>query len=267
MALLFLLVAVVCELVPRVRGTRISRGVAHHAQVEVLSNSNAIDDEQLLACVVGDTKDKIIIHGKDKPFWDYFYTKEDYYTFYRHGETRSIDCKTYAPPPKASSALRHLTTPPLGDDMIGLISSFDNSAVHCRPCRVVTFKPKFLDMCNAPKIGGPAKEQRDQFLKVQIKVFEEGGFCKAHRSFVEHGHTLQSCMKRGAQFVEEAGEYFKDARRFAVCDMQPESTSQTLIKETEDNLLSLQKVMDEHRKFIDEHKQDILHINHVFEGL
>lgn len=212
MPLFLLIVNLMCGLAPGLRSTSINKGVTSG-----LSRGTAVDDEKLLACVV--TNDKIIIQAEDRPFWDYFYTKESFYNS-GNGTTQSINCQAHTPPLKSSFALRNLSNPYLGEDVIGVIASFDNPVVRCMPCRVLEFNPDFLEKCNSPSIRGPSQEEvRQEFSNVHTEVQEEGGFCRAAWASVEYGKTLQSCMQLGSLWAQIVAVYFKVSRGFAACDM------------------------------------------------
>lgn len=263
-----MLVVVMCHLVTYLQSARLKRANTHKLRISGPSDSSVPNGEKLLACVIGEKKHKIIIKEKDAPFWDYFYTKEDHYSLFRHGKSQSVKCIPYTPPPKPSSALRNLTAPALGDDMIGLVASFVDSALNCRPCRVVDFGLRFLDECNTPSIGGPPKEQRQEFQQVSNKVIEQGGTCSFQKLDVKDGHTLQSCMRLGSPFADMSHEYFEDMNRFASCDMQSESQTQAFLeRKPQDHRWPLSIDQLALQKVIDKHRQDLVHIKHVFDGL
>lgn len=287
MALHILLVVVVaCKLSPDVQSIRASHGISHEVQSFGKSEHVAADDEELLACVVVETRDRLVIQGKDKAFWDYYYTKGDYLTTltildhqnvmaalmlskgpqqslvslsHRNPRPRSIKCKTYRPPPKPSSTLRNLTHPSLPEDLIGLIASFEDSVVRCRTCGLVNFKMKFLDRCSTPSTV-------EEFEMVNKQVKKEGGFCKVARYMPSpvgekimwrHG-SLPGCMKHNSDH-----ESLKDTRRFAACEMEPDSDTEKFIRQRfarEKEMLGLQQV-------IDERSQDTINMQHIFEGL
>jgi len=228
MTLFCLLAVAMCELCPRLQSARIKRVIAQEIQSSGHSVDAVADDKELLACVVAGTMDKIIIEGKDKPFWDYYYTKGDYFTTitahrkimsplveqitqknlvslsHRNPNPRSIDCETYTPPPKPSSTLRNLTT---------ALLRFDSSAVHCRPCGFSSFTVKFLEMCSRARTI-------EQFNMVNEHVEKKGGSCKVShymRNPLSH-NTLQSCMK-----LNLPHGYLTGQRRFAACKVESEA--------------------------------------------
>lgn len=241
-----------------------------------------VDDESLLACVEVGTENKIVIQTKDRPFWDYYYAKEHYFTTHhtqRKRQPHSIKCKPYLLPPTA--ALRNLSRPDLPEDMIRLIASF-GSAVHCNTCGFVTFNMNFLVNCSTPST-------RHELLMVQKRVAEEGGDCKVrmrgqmhheqgadaaenvrtHTSWAKplgrkysqwkrasvSEYTLQRCM-RGNGF-DLSGE---ERRVFAACQFKPASRTQRIIK-------YLEKYKTWFADFLASRKQDSIHAKHIFEGL
>jgi len=260
MALRLRFAVVMCDLLTRLQGTRIDRGNAQKIRISGPSSNMVVDGENLLACVVGETKDQTIIQAKDKVFWNYYYTKENHYDFFRPANSRSINCKPYIPPPKLSSVLKNLTMPALGEDVIDLVGSFDDSALNCRPCGLIDFDAASLDMCNAPSIGGPPEAHRVEFMRVKNHVRREGGSCRAHSVATAQGQTLESCMKLGSPFADASSHHFKDMRRFAQCEVQPENKRQNFIEGLERQVLTLQKTINEHRS-------DSVYSKHVFGGL
>merc|ERR1712129_86995 len=101
-----LLIVLMSELLARVGSARVQRAIAVEAQFSGSSDLAVIDDNTFLSCAIGKSMDKIIIHVDDRPLWEYFYTKEDYYSTYGNGTTLSIDCKPYTAP-NPSAVLRN----------------------------------------------------------------------------------------------------------------------------------------------------------------
>lgn len=243
-----LLVVVLCNLLAPLRSSRIKQGIVHEVRATRSSEDADGPDQQLLACVVGEARQKILIKQKDEPFWIYYYTKEELYYFWRDAKAQSIKCKPYTP---RSSVLAHLTTHPLPEEMLGIIASFDDSTLDCGPCHLVTFNPKFLDKCSTPGTEVLTEGQREEFKKTQDKLRKEGGSCKVlQNSYAQSGQTLQSCMRLGQRYGGN-----KEVGHYAACLIQSERTTQRIAQEMEDPLLA------------DAHDQDTVHIKHIFEGL
>jgi len=265
-----LLAVLVCELLLHLPSKRINRGAALQVQSsehrEHADRTAADDDDTLLACVVVGTKKRIVIQAKDKPFWDYYYRKGNYFNtihassspllISRHQKPPSLNCKTYTQPPKPAATLENLTTHSLPQEVIDLIASSVDSALHCNRCGVDNFNIKFLEKCSTPT-------NLEQFLTADEEVKREGGTCKLSVSFETLSgqggksaeQTLQSCMG-----VNSYHWLQQDTRVFAACELESDSETHTFVKEKEEKIRGLQML-------VDVRKQDVVHIKHIFEGL
>jgi len=237
-----LFAVLICELLLHLHSRRINRGAAlqvqRHKHPDNGDRTVADDDETLLACVEIETKQQIVIQAKDKPFWDYYYEKGNYFDriltpllVSHHPSThkevvlslahdekpRSLNCKTYTEPPKPAATLNNLTSLALPDDVINLIASADDSALHCKQCEEVYFNMNFLEKCSKPRT-------LLQFLTVHEEVQREGGTCRlTPKSPLEKGrigtpskpaeHTLQTCMGEN-----DYRTFQQEKRVFAVCE-------------------------------------------------
>lgn len=246
---------------------REAQGSAHPMDVEM---SDVADANQLLACVIVETNDKIVIPAKDKGFWAYYYQTVNWET--RTGDPSSwsgndddkplsLKCKLYTPPPTHAFVLRNLPSPNLPEDVVGHIASFHDSAVHCQTCRVRKFDMNFFEECSAPSTP-------EQFLMVDKQVKQEGGFCTPRiarglsglswpgepLSRREEEDTLQNCIA-----INSNSGHLPEGRHFASCELNREDDIQKLIKDNEENVVL--------HKFIQDCKQDILNLKHISGGL
>jgi len=315
-----LLAVVVSELLHHLQSARLNSGIA----LEVGSSEHfdyadtpaVFDREKLLACVVfdpafpGGTTKRIVMQSKDKPFWDYHYTGGTYFErifmtpsniIFRaqNAKPRSINCKTYTPPPKPSSTLRNLNNPTLPEDVIGLIGLFADSAVHCSLCELANFSVEFLEKCSTPSTVG-------QSLKVQKEVQEGGGNCEVGLRWEKHHgqgsrpreHTVQSCMKLDSYIdtpkLQHQQMVLNRKPNIVACHIESERETQSFIKKKEMEIRVLQRVVASPKlhsesdqsdsdtqlfikrqqtkllalqKVVDSRRQDIINNKHVFEGL
>lgn len=214
---LLLLLAVAMSDFPGFQSARVKSGRAGAVQVSGHLDGAAVDAKELLSCLIGDTETKIIIRSEDHGFWDYYYTKEDFYTSYRDGKVTPFTCKPHTLPLKAAYALSNLTNPPLSEDIIRLIAGFNSSPERCRLCHGLVFTPKFLGKCSAPSIEGPREERRQRFEMVQKEAHEEGGSCSVRLSSSAKVLPLDVCMGDGVTRERSDIPYFKNAKRFGAC--------------------------------------------------
>lgn len=231
MALLCLLAVVMCELLPRLhQSTRISRGIADlqasgHFQGKGMTA--VIDDGSLLACKTHPETDfweeRLIIQGKDKHFVEYDYAVDN--LLYEES-TPPIICKPFALPPKPSSALRNLTTPPLPQDVIGMIAASIHG-VQCESCRLFKLNMTFFERCRAALA-------LNQWARVNKKVKEEGGSCEPSMSW--KWQTLQSCMAS------------PKANEVAVCRAQSTGSDEEFIKRKENSTKTNEEAIEAHQR-------------------
>jgi len=249
-----LLAVVMCELLPRLQSTRISRSIAHEVQIsghpEDVDMTAVAYDEKLLACEQSESNARFITRCKDKPWVDYLnllYTESS--TFF--------SCMTSAPPPKPSFMLRNLTTHKLPDDVIGLIGSF-NHDVHCKACYRRSFNMTFLEKYRT----AASTTNRRAIAAVIGKQAVEWG----------EERTLQTCMAS------------PKANQVAVCVTESDESNLFFMKETErkikENEELVKKSIQEHQEFIkkkqeniadlqddlDMRKQNVVYLKQMFEG-
>lgn len=206
--------------------------------------------KELLACKADSFSSRFVIPAEDAGFWKYVYAQldlwgnlaqhlkhlipADVYPFWQDSkmalsidqslkmEPHPIDCKTYAPPTKPSSSVRNGRLP---EDMISLIASFNDEAVHCNACLVVSFNITFLAKCSTPST-------RKQFFEIQKEVIEEGGQCTP-RMMSADKQTLESCMKSPKDLSGSRQYPLQSTRAFRICTFESDQSSLNLIKKTE----------------------------------
>jgi len=281
MALHWLLAAFMCELLPHLQSARMNHGIAYEAQ----SSGNPDDtdmtvaggDERLLACEVVETKERLLILGKDKPFWDYYFTKGVYYSkrfshmWAKPHDSRSISCKAYKSPPKTSFVLEKLTAPLLPDDIIGEIASFDDSALHCHPCALVSFSMKYLENCSAPTTS-------ERFFQAHKEVKEEGGYCfqpswsqdvwqTPNDENWGEPQTLASCMELNSlnkYFSVDSNEFLMDRRVLASCIFESDIDNKEFIIESNQKIKENQEENLRLQTAVAGRKQDFYYLKTIF---
>lgn len=223
------------------------------------------------------------------------------YTVSENAKPRSLNCKTYTPPPKSSATLSNLSNPSLPEDVIDIIARFEKeAAVHCNPCELVNFNTKFFQKCSSPSTP-------EQFLKVQEELKEEGSTCEVGVRWEKHygqgpralQHTLQTCMEGNSYHdtPKLQNQQMFDSRKpsFISCQIESERETQLFIKKKQEEILGLQRAIDlpggdesrsresegdaqsfireqeatlfDLQTIVESHRQDMIYNRHIFEGL
>jgi len=251
------------------QSSRINRGAARAAlQVQSSKHSEtadrtiAGDDETILRCVVVETKQRILIRAKDKPFWDYYYTAGNYFSmildYTRDPQPLSLTCKAYRQPLKPAATLKNLTIATLAEELVDLIASFDDSVLHCDKCRRTMFDMEYLEKCST-FLEKLRKEDIANLQQFRNEVSTSK--CRIKTEFLEFRGssgklTLHRCMEQNSDKYTSKGL----RNNFAVCDLAPDSETQLSIKEKEDHIRGLHAI-------VDSQKQDAAYTKQIFQGM
>lgn len=272
---LYLIAVATCKLLAPVKSTRIGRGLAHtftrpehaiHADMTSVVAAAAAVEEALLACQVVGTKHRFAIQAKDKPFWDYVYSRLNYLTD-SSLKPQELACKTYAPPPKSSSSFKNLSIATIPEDAVG----YDREVI-CDPCALVGFNTTFLSRCSTPT-------NAVEFLKVHKEVQQEGGSCTL-KWFSERERTLSNCMR--APKDPSLNHYSLRSMLLSTsCLFQSDSKALTFIQEQEGAITKTELEIQGHQELIkakqtkiqrlqsvlDVRKQHVTYLKQVFDGM